>query len=173
MNCKKGENPVNNTPVETERKYLIRYPDTEALARMDGAQIWHIVQTYLCTEGVRVRRIEEDGAVRFIRTEKKRLSALSSFEDEWEITEAEYRRMLADADPERHPVEKTRYRIPWEGYLCEIDVYSFWNDRATLEIELPTEDIRPPMPPFVTLIREVSGDKRYTNRAMAKEIPVE
>ena len=164
---------MNNAPVETERKYLIRYPDTEALSRMDGVQIWHITQTYLRTEGARVRRVEEKGEVRFIRTDKKRISALSSFEDEREITEAEYSRLLADADPERKTIEKIRYRIPWEGYLCEIDVYSFWNDRATLEIELPSEDICPPMPPFAELIREVSGDKRYTNRAMAKEIPAE
>ncbi len=164
---------MNSSPIETERKFLICYPDADALARMDGVQIWHITQTYLRTEGARVRRVEERGTVRFIRTEKKRLSDLSSYENEWEITEAEYRRMLADADPDRRSIEKTRYRIPWEGYLCEIDVYSFWDDRATLEIELPSEDIRPPMPPFVDLIREVSGDKRYTNRAMAREMPME
>ena len=162
---------MNSTPIETERKYLIRYPDTEALSRMDGVQIWHIAQTYLRAEGVRVRRVEESGAIRFIRTEKKRISALSSFEDEREITEAEYVRMLADADPERSTIEKIRYRIPWQGYLCEIDVYSFWDDRATLEMELPSEDIEPPIPPFVSLVREVSGDRRYSNRAMAKEIP--
>ena len=164
---------MKNVPIETERKYLIRYPDTEALSRMDGVQIWRIAQTYLRAEGVRVRRVEEGGEIRFIRTEKKRISALSAFEDEREITEAEYSRMLADADPERSTIEKIRYRIPWQGFLCEIDVYSFWEDRATLEMELSSEDIVPPIPPFVSLVREVSGDKRYSNRAMAKEIPAD
>ncbi len=164
---------MNSSPIETERKYLIRYPDTAKLACMNGVQIWHITQTYLREPGARVRRLEENGTVRYIRTEKKRLSNLSSYEDEWEVTEEEYRGMLADADPARRSIEKTRYRIPWLEYLCEIDVYSFWNDRATLEIELPSEDIRPPLPPYITLVREVSGDKRYTNRAMAKEIPAD
>ena len=162
-----------NNGIETERKYLIRYPDTDALARMDGVQIWQITQTYLRAEGARVRRLEENGSVCYIRTEKKRISSLSSYESEREITEAEYLRMLADADPERRPVEKIRYRIPWQDYLCEIDVYTFWNDRATLEIELPSEDTEPSLPPFAVLIREVSGDKRYSNRAMAKEVPLD
>ena len=164
---------MKNSPIETERKYLIRYPDTEALSRMDGVQIWHIAQTDLRTEGARVRRLEEKGEIRFIRTDKKRISALSSFEEEREITEAEYSLLLADADPERKTIEKIRYRIPWLDFLCEIDVYSFWDDRATLEMELPSEDVCPPIPPFVSLVREVSGDKRYSNRAMAKEIPAD
>ena len=162
-----------NNGIETERKYLIRYPDTDALARTDGVQIWQITQTYLRAAGARVRRIDSEGVLRYIYTEKRRLSDLSAYESEREITEDEYRRLLADADPERHSIEKTRYRIPWADYLCEIDVYSFWRDRATLEIELPAEETEPPIPPFVTLIREVSGDRRYTNRAMAKSVPMD
>jgi len=169
---------MNSSPnnIETERKYLIRYPDPAVLAKLPGVRILHVVQTYLTAApevAARVRRIEEDGSVRFIRTEKRRISALSAYEDEREITAAEYEAALSAADPERQPIRKTRYVIPHGTLFCEIDIFPFWADRAILEIELPDEAIAVILPDYVSLIREVSGDRRYSNRAMAKEIPQE
>lgn len=165
---------MNSSPIETERKYLIRYPDIAALAAMDGARVLRMRQTYLLADenvNARVRQIEENGTVRYIGTEKRRISAISSYEDEWELTAAEYEDALRQADPERRTIEKTRYVIPHGELRCEIDVYPFWDDRAILEIELPGEDAAVTLPDYLTILREVSGDRRYSNRAMAKTIP--
>jgi len=165
-----------NVPVETERKYLIRYPDTNMLAALPGARVLRLCQTYLLSPGdvgVRVRRVEEAGTVRYIRTEKRRISTLSAYETETELTEAQYLDALREADPDRRPVEKIRYVIPHGELFCEVDVYPFWEDRAILEIELPGEDTAVTLPPYLTVIREVSSDGRYKNRALAKKLPDE
>lgn len=165
-----------NVPVETERRYLIAYPRVETLLSMPGVQIWHIVQTYLCAEKevtARVRRVEENGCVRYIHTEKRRISSISSYETERELNEKEYEQLLKTADRRLRPVQKTRYRIPYGELFWEIDVYPFWHDRAILEIELPTEDIQPPLPAWITVLREISGEKKYANRALAETVPTE
>lgn len=167
---------MTDCPIEIERKYLIAYPDTELLRGMDGVRIWDITQTYLRAEAgvtARVRRIAEEDTVRFVYTAKRRISDLSAFEEERDLTYAEYEAYLLRADPERTPVSKIRYKIPSGELVWEIDVYPFWSDRAILEIELPDEKTEAPLPPFVTVYRDVSGDKRYKNASLAKSIPVD
>ena len=44
---------------------------------------------------------------------------------------------------------------------------------AELEVELESEDEELQLPDWIEVIREVSADKRYTNSALAKEIPDE
>ena len=167
---------MTDCPVEIERKYLIAYPDLNLLRQAEGVRIWEITQTYLTSEvgeTARVRRIVEEDTVRFVYTAKRRLSDLSALEEERDLTYAEYEDLLTRADPDRHPVRKTRYRIPHEGFVCEIDVYPFWSDRAVLEIELPDENTQAPIPPYVKVYRDVSDDKRYKNASLAKSIPVD
>ena len=55
----------------------------------------------------------------------------------------------------------------------EIDVYSFWNDRATLEIELESEDQAPAIPDWLDVIRELTGERAYKNRYLAESVPME
>lgn len=163
-------------PVEIERKYLIAYPDTELLRKAEGVRIWDITQTYLTSDAgvtARVRRIAEEDTVRFVYTAKRRISDLSAFEEERSLTYGEYEDLLNRADRDRMPVRKTRYKIPCGEFVWEIDVYPFWSDRAILEIELPDEKTEAPLPPFVTVLRDVSGDKRYKNASLAKSIPVD
>jgi len=163
--------------LEIERKFLIRMPDQDMLSAMPGCVKWEIAQTYLHIgpngETRRVRRIFTDGREQFIHTEKTRVSGLSSGEAEREITAAEYRELLKDADPDRAPIDKIRYRVPYMDQLLEIDVYSFWNDRATLEIELESEDQPVYIPDWLSVIRDVSGDYAYKNSMLARHVPME
>lgn len=162
------------TPIETERKFLIYMPDISRLSEFDGVRIKHIEQTYLvCENGkkARVRRIAESGKVSFVKTVKQRISALSCFEDEREITREEYESELKNADADKSVLFKTRYCIPYENHVVEIDVYPFWGDRALLEVELSSESEEFSIPEFVKIIKEVSEDSRYKNTNIAKIIP--
>lgn len=163
--------------IEIERKYLIRMPDKDRLSHMEGCVKWEIVQTYLKEgpngETRRVRHVRTDGRQQFFHTEKLRISQLSSIENEREISAEVYSELLAQADPLSYPVEKTRYRIPYAGQLLEIDIYSFWNDRATLEIELESEDQVLHLPEWISVVRDVSADFAYKNRMLAKKVPME
>ena len=160
-------------PYEIERKYLIRKPDLLNLATL--CRVKEISQTYLdATEGsVRVRRTEERGTVSYVETAKRSVTAIRRIEIERELTEAEYERRLASRDPRRQTIRKTRYCLPYGGHTFEIDVYPFWAKQAVMEVELKAEGEEFTIPPFITVLREVTDDPRYSNHSMAREIPPE
>ncbi len=162
-------------PIECERKFLIRMPSEDALLAM-GAEKSHITQTYLAapaTLTARVRRRVFDEKTVYTHTVKRRITALSAIEEEKEISPAEYDELLRSADPTRHPVEKTRYALPYAGHVLEIDVYPFWRRQAVLEVELESEKETFALPEFLTVLCEVTADKRYKNASLAKHIPAE
>ena len=165
---------MDKTPYEIERKFLIRCPDIEGLTA--SAEPSQITQTYLlgaegCTERVRSRTAA--GRTVYTHTVKQRLSAVRRIEIEHEIPREEYEALLQRADPEARTIEKTRWCLRENGFLYEIDVFPFWEDRAFLEVELTDESQPFPWPEQIALIREVTDDRRYTNAALAREIPQE
>ena len=165
------------TELEIERKYLIRMPDVAALAAMPGCVIWDVEQTYLDRgadgSSRRIRRIAVDGLVKYIFTSKLRVDAMSCEETEGEISPEEYASLAKQADPERRPVVKRRFRIPYEGQLLEVEVYRFWRDRATLEIELKDESQPVKLPEWLEVVREVTGEDAYKNLNLALHVPME
>ena len=161
---------------ETERKFLIEMPDRAQLLSMAGATESEILQTYLLSENggsARVRSRTMNGKTVYTHTEKFRLSTLSCTENEAEISEERYLELLKTADPSRRSILKTRITFPYANHLMEIDIYPFWKNQAVLEIELASEEEAFNIPPFLRVIREVSKDARYKNRALAKDIPAE
>lgn len=163
--------------LEIERKYLIRMPDEGRLRAMPGCCVWDIVQRYLHSgaDGStrRVRRILEKDEYSYFYTCKRHINDLSQQEDETEISESVYNEMLLDADPELRPVVKRRFRIPYCGKTLEVDIFSFWNDRAILEIELESEDQQAVIPEWIDVVREVTPERAYKNNRLAKEVPME
>ena len=165
---------IMSSPIETERKFLIRMPDISMLKKLEGARILNIEQTYLLSkegENSRVRKIEENGCIKFIKTTKKRISTLSCYEYEEEISIAQYDAEIKNADTSKNTIIKTRYTFPFNNHTLEIDVYPFWNDRSILEIELTDEGESFKIPSFIEVIREVSEDSRYKNTNLALSIP--
>ncbi|MBO7341711.1 MAG: hypothetical protein J6U87_03415, partial [Clostridia bacterium] len=108
---------------------------------------------------------------RYIETRKCRVSDLRATEEERELSAADSDALLALADPALRPICKTRYAIPYAGHTVEVDLYDFWQDRATAEVELADEGERVALPPYLHVIREVSDDKRYKNVNLARELP--
>lgn len=168
---------MNQNGLEIERKYLIRMPDEAVLAAMPGCETWDVVQTYLMDgpDGSthRVRSIITNGETHYIHTVKRPLSQLSHEEWEVEVERAEYEALLREANPALNAVIKRRYRIPFEGQLLEIDVYDFWQDRATLEIELTSEEQEVTLPDWLCIVRELTGERAYKNRFLAESVPME
>ena len=166
-----------NAPLEIERKYLIDKPSEADLCARFSARYRDITQTYLLSrsgEGRRVRRsVFDDGRVLYQETVKIAVSVLTSEERERTLDAEEYERLLLLRDPERQTIEKRRYVIPYDGHILEIDVYPFWERTAVLEIELSTEDESFTLPAFLTVLREVSAEKAFKNRALALHVPRE
>ena len=166
----------NAIPLEIERKYLIRMPDERKLDSLALGRDW-IEQTYLTaeagtTERVRSRRAP-GGTPAYTHTGKRRMSAVTREEREEEISREEYEALLRRADSALQVIRKTRWRIPYEGHTLEIDRFPFWTDRALLEVELRSENEAVTLPDWIALIREVTEDEQYTNRAMAASVPYE
>ena len=159
---------------EIERKYLIRYPDIRTLRAQKGVEQWEIVQIYLTVSGPgetrRIRQVVSGGEIKYYKTFKRRLTDLSSVEDEGEIDQLEYIHLSQEQQPGCKPLGKTRYRIPYEGHILEFDIYPFWEDRAILEIELEDENEGAAIPDYVHIIRDVSADPAYKNRSLAENV---
>ncbi|MBR4296329.1 MAG: hypothetical protein IKT56_05805 [Clostridia bacterium] len=161
---------------EIEKKFLIKYPRKDFLDSIPSCDISEIVQTYLISEeGVtrRVRSRRYADEVRYTKTEKRRISDMSCFEDEREISESEYLDALEFADPTRCQVKKTRLLKKSGAHIFEIDIYPFWIDRAIMEVELSSEDESFTLPKDIEIIRDVTSDHRYKNISLAYEIPNE
>ena len=167
---------AENEPLEIERKFLIRMPDPERLSRESVRRI-SITQIYLKnTENVHSRRLRlsrwDGGEARYYN-EKVRLTDRTRIEREREIGPEEWDALLAEADPDRRVIEKTRWCVPSGGHTAEIDVFPFWSDRAFCEVELSSEDEAIELPGWIEPVREVTGDARYTNYALALSVPEE
>ena len=167
---------MKEIPLEIERKYLIRMPDRVLLDRLADRRDY-IRQTYLLpdepgtTERVRLRGCGEEAE--YTHTVKRRITDLTREEREETVSPRAYRALLDRADPALRVIEKTRWCIPWNGLTLEVDCFPFWSDRAFLEIELPGAETDLGLPDWVQVVREVTEDPRYTNRALAEEIPLE
>ena len=164
------------TPLEIERKFLIRRPDPERLARESVRRI-DITQIYLQTDALTSSRWLrhsrwEGGEARYL-TEKTHLTDRTRIEREREITPEEWDALLPQIDRTRRVIEKTRWCVPSGDHTLEIDVFPFWSDRAFCEVELSAEDERFTLPDWLEVVREVTDDKRYTNSALALSIPDE
>lgn len=166
---------MNVDGFEIERRFLISFPDSALLEKCESSS--GIVQTYLkrgndCdSERVRMRRF--DGGTEYTYTRKRRLSDIRRQEDERLVDEREYNLLLESADPERRPIEKTRYCLRHKGQLFEIDVFPFWQDRAIMEIELTDEKQEVIVPEDIVVFKEITGDGKYTNSSLALSIPYE
>lgn len=159
-------------PLEIERKFLIEYPDLNYLNSIKTCRKTAITQAYLTTpeEGnFRIRKRGEGDKAVYIKTVKIKISDIRRVEIENYISEKEYYNYLSRKECVTGVISKDRYCIVWNSTYYELDVYPFWNDRATLEIELLNEEQAYKLPEFVKLIREVTFEKEYRNLALAQK----
>ena len=155
---------------EIEYKFLIKMPDESMLLSLDGIRVLKLSQTYT-TLGERARKIEENGAVTYIKTVKKHITDLVRLETENEITREEYVSLLEQRVG--NTIEKVRYVYPYKNKKIEIDIFPFWKNQAFLEVELEDENEEFELPPFIEVIRDITEDKAYRNYALSKKIPTE
>lgn len=164
---------VDGHPVEIERKFLVEIPDIELLKKQDNYNSSAIEQIYISGDGVctggRIRKREFSNGCKFYKTFKENISDVSRIEIETEITEDEYSALAKNILCETCAINKVRHCFDYKGQTFELDVYSFWDDKATLEIELESEEQPVDLPGFVRVIKEVTGDRSYTNYSLAKK----
>ena len=162
--------------IEIERKFIVEKPSEELLSECEGYTKSVITQIYLSSQKNETRRVRKrvynDRTV-YIETKKTRIDPMSSNEIEREITEEEYNRLLLEKREGTAPVNKIRYTVDYHSHTFEIDVYPEWKRSCIMEVELLSRDESVDYPPFIKIVREVTGNKAYSNASMAKAFPSE
>lgn len=164
------------TGIEIERKYIIKMPDVNILSKQQNYTESQITQIYIYGEKNETRRIRRriyPDKNLYFETVKHRIDEMSSVESERELDGAEYDFMAKMIIDGTRPVEKIRYTFSFSGQTFEIDVYPEWKNTAIMETELTSREATVTMPTFVEIVREVTGNKAYSNAAMSRQFPDE
>lgn len=164
---------MNNQPIEIERKFLIKIPDINTLRSQPGYFETKITQLYISSpdgksKGGRIRKSVYKDRTVYFKTYKRDITALKRIEIEREITQEEFQRLSGYIMEGTTPIIKVRHSFEFDEKLVEVDIYEFWSDRATAEVELSSEDEQLRLPNFIEVIKEITYDKRYRNFSLAK-----
>ena len=147
--------------VEIERKFLVSGEGW----RTQGEPVL-LRQGYLSSHAERTVRVRIEGERAFLTIKSKNIGAARG---EWEypVPVADAAELL-DRLCERPLIEKYRRRIPYSGFVWEVD--EFLGENAGLvvaEIELPAEDTQFDKPDWAG--EEVTHDLRYLNSRLIKQ----
>lgn len=145
---------------EIERKFLLKSEAWRYDAKASKIRQAVLAHEPQCIVRIRVR---DDRA--YVTIKGPRLG-ISRAEFEYEVPLQEGEALLAMAP---HPVvEKTRYLVPFAGFVWEIDEFHGRNQGLIVaEIELPAEDTPFEIPHW--LGEEVSQEERYSNSELAHQ----
>lgn len=158
-------------PIEIERKYLIEYPDLKMLEEDPLCRRVEIEQTYLKApkgEEYKVRKRGSDGHYTYYEIVNTVVNGLKQPRIERRLDTEHYIELLEEADPDYHPLCKSRYYLTYERQYFEIDIYPFWDHQAILKIELSDENQEVHFPPQLEIIREVTGEPEFRNSYLAR-----
>lgn len=153
-------------PIEEERKYVV-----ELNGEVEGSIDSEITQTYLTAEPgceVRLRKRGWNGKYVYVHTTKKRISDNEQLETERQINSNLYNSLLQQADPYRCTIKKLRKSFIWKGQYFELDNYlEPLNNLMILETKgvLADEDVN--FPPFIKVVKDITGNKNYYNYNLA------
>lgn len=154
---------------EIERKYLVKMPDMPLPCPDETSDI---EQTYLTAPAGVSERVRARGG-RYFHTVKRPVNGARAIEDETEVSRDEYLSLLERRDKGCALIKKTRHVFTYKNQVFELDIFDFWKKQAMLEIELADEAVPVEMPPFLTVLREVTDDYAYKNHSLSREIPKE
>ncbi|MDR6945117.1 CYTH domain-containing protein [Mucilaginibacter pocheonensis] len=147
--------------VEIERKFLVDHEKWHQLEKPAGV---HYQQGYILNDNNRTVRVRITDTQGYITLKGSGTSHMSRAEYEYEIPLKDGRELLKEFT--KNGTEKTRYRIPYDGFTWEVD--EFLGDNKGLivaEIELEDEHDEFEKPYWVT--KEVTDDARYFNSNLA------
>lgn len=147
---------------EIERKFLVRTDGWKSAVTSRT----RIRQAYIAAEpdrSVRIRTRNDETAQLTLKFGK---GILTRDEFEYPISHDDAVEMLAFSIG--NIIEKTRHTVEFEGFTWEVDVFEgIYRGLVTAEVEMESEADTPALPSW--LGREVTGDKRYSNQALATE----
>ena len=157
-------------PLEIEKKFLIDLSSLSSLPTHASRVL--IEQIYLPAgeDGVeeRIRRRSQGAHSVCYRTRKRVVQAGVREEREWQVPLHEYIHAFRTVKGGGF-IRKHRWCFLYEGQYFEVDDFSVMRDDGLCiaEIELTDQESEVRMPSWMKVIKEVTDDPRYSNRALA------
>ena len=153
-------------PIIEERKYIV-----ELIGEIPDCTESDIIQTYLVAEPgceIRLRRRRWQGSFVNVHTTKKRTENNQVLETERQVSNSLYESLLQQADPYRQSIRKLRKSFIWKGQYFELDTYYEPVDHLMiLETKGVADQESVKFPPFIRVIEDITGNKRYYNYNLA------
>jgi len=160
-------------PIEREDKFLIDATETITIPVKSCESL--ITQDYLVPpdprEEYRVRSRKDADGTSYYFTRKRYVAPGDRIEIERMVTEREYRALLTLKDFHMLTVQKRRVCFFWKEQFFELDFFLEPDrEKGLVLMEAERTDRTPTLelPPFIKVIRNVTGEKRYSNYEMAK-----
>ena len=156
-------------PIIEERKYIVEL--TGNLPE-DSIQS-EITQTYLTGEPdaeIRLRKRCWGQKQVYVHTAKKKISEQEELVTERQINNSLYEMMLGLSDPQRNTIHKLRSSFIWKGQYFEVDTYQGQLEGLViLETKGIVEGEPVKFPPFLKVVKDVTGNEEYYNYTLAKK----
>ena len=153
-------------PIENERKFMV-----ELVGEIPNAIETDIVQTYLMSEPgtvVRLRKRMMQGKYVYLQTTTKTVGENERIVTERNIRYNQYMSMMALADPTRQSIHKIRKSFIWEGQYYELDQFIDPDPGfSILEMDSEAQGEETKFPPFIKVIKDVTGKVKYYNINLA------
>lgn len=158
-------------PEKTQRKFLVTMPNINDLDI--PYQIIDIQQQYLKSsspnEEGRIRKRGQHGSFTYYWTKKTAIEQGVYIEKNNNITHDQYRDFLSSVDPSLMPISKQRFCFMWENQYFNLDVFhEHLENLVLLEINPTNKRQNIFLPPWISIIKEVTDDTRYSNYNLAK-----
>jgi len=161
-------------PLEIERKFLLDSCFSIKDIPVPYQKI-SIEQCYLMTgkaREARIRKRGQRGSFVYYLTHKEPMDKPGiRIETEERITVEEYDALRRLRDRQKRIIRKNRFCFIWQNQYFELDVFKNLLDRALLEVEATEENQEVSLPPFLPIIKEVTGDINFSNYQIASKNP--
>jgi adenylate cyclase len=150
--------------MEIERKWVLDAPPDG----LEDREHDRVEQGYVALDDHAEVRVRRKGAKHTLTIKSE--PGLTRVEEELEIDADRFASLWALTEGRR--VVKTRHLVPLGELTVEVDVYAGDLDGlVTAEVEFASEEAAAAFAPPAWLGREVTGDPRYANRALAVSGP--
>lgn len=156
---------------DSTRKYLIEFPDLDWVRSRKNCQKIEITQTYLLTaysdQEKCLRMLNLNGQRVYMVRYTKNTDEYNPNEFEFMVSEDDFMALLSQADPDKKTIKKIRYGFIFNDQYTEVDVYSFWSDRALVRIEPLRKTLPVTLPEELKIIKDVTNDSAYNSSVLA------
>lgn len=159
--------------LEIERKFLVGTMPDFRLPEFNFAQKTFIEQVYIkfpWGEETRIRRHTQGISSTYYKTHKADVRPGVNEELEDFIEPLNFLSMISYKIPGTGTIFKDRWYFVYKNQYFEFDIFARPKGLYLLEIELIDENDRVELPPFLDIIKEVTGDPEYKNFEIAKRI---